>query len=120
MCAFRLLEIISYKILSVQREDIPLEQLSVGGTRTFRVEEIPADEVNLPEDELLIPVAHFHKVSVTCLSMAGTGSRLSVLAPVSRQLNMKCVGSFSWSMFLWLVSVLKVCGQSITWIVSVY
>ncbi|KAK7111658.1 ubiquitin carboxyl-terminal hydrolase 7-like isoform X1 [Littorina saxatilis] len=60
-CKLRLLEIISYKILSVQREDIPLEQLSVGGTRTFRVEEIPGDEVTMAEDELLIPVAHFHK-----------------------------------------------------------
>lgn len=57
----RLLEIISYKILAVQREDILLEHLSVGGTRTFRVEEIPSEETNLAEDELLIPVAHFHK-----------------------------------------------------------
>lgn len=57
----RLLEIISYKILSVQREDVLLDQLSVGGTRTFRVEEIPPDEYSLTEEELLVPVAHFHK-----------------------------------------------------------
>jgi len=26
-----------------------------------RIEEIPRDEVNLADDEMLIPVAHFHK-----------------------------------------------------------
>lgn len=27
----------------------------------FRIEEIPRDELNLAEDEMLIPVAHFYK-----------------------------------------------------------
>jgi ubiquitin carboxyl-terminal hydrolase 7 len=45
----------------VLREDVLLDQLSVGGTRTFRVEEVPPDEYSLTEDELLVPVAHFHK-----------------------------------------------------------
>ncbi|XP_076458949.1 ubiquitin carboxyl-terminal hydrolase 7-like isoform X2 [Babylonia areolata] len=57
----RLLEIISYKILAVQQEDTPLEQLIAGGARTFRVEEVPADETSLHEDEMLVPVAHFSK-----------------------------------------------------------
>lgn len=29
--------------------------------KTYRIEEIPRDEVNLSEDELLIPVSHFYK-----------------------------------------------------------
>lgn len=29
--------------------------------KTYRIEEIPRDEINLPEDELLIPVSHFYK-----------------------------------------------------------
>lgn len=57
----RLLEVISYKIFSVQREDILLECLNPGGTKTFRVEEIPKDELSLAEDELLVPAAHYHK-----------------------------------------------------------
>jgi len=57
----RLLEIISYKILAVQKEELALDHLVVGGTKTYRVEEIPADELNIPSDELLVPVAHFQK-----------------------------------------------------------
>ena len=36
---------------------------STGSTKTLRVEEIPKDEINLGDDEALIHVAHFHKVS---------------------------------------------------------
>lgn len=57
----RLLEIISYKILCVQREDVPLDSLNVAGSKTFRIEEIPVDELHLADDEMLIPIAHFHK-----------------------------------------------------------
>ena len=57
----RLLEIISFKIFSVQREDVLLDSLTQGGTRTYRVEEVPSDEYSLPDDEVLIPVAHFQK-----------------------------------------------------------
>ncbi|KAK0051801.1 ubiquitin carboxyl-terminal hydrolase 7 [Biomphalaria pfeifferi] len=57
----RLLEIISYKILAVQKEDLALDHLVIGGTKTYRIEEIPADEVTMAADELLIPVAHFQK-----------------------------------------------------------
>ncbi|XP_064631404.1 ubiquitin carboxyl-terminal hydrolase 7-like isoform X2 [Lineus longissimus] len=57
----RLLEIISYKIFSIQRDDVLLECLNSAGTKTYRVEEIPKDEMDLGEDEILVPVAHFHK-----------------------------------------------------------
>lgn len=58
----RLLEVISYKIYTVQREDMLLEALNPSGaTKSYRIEEIPKDQVNLGSDEVLIPVAHFHK-----------------------------------------------------------
>lgn len=34
----------------------------VGPTKTYRIEEIPKEEVTLRDSETLIPVAHFHKV----------------------------------------------------------
>uniref|UniRef100_A0A672S0C6 Ubiquitin carboxyl-terminal hydrolase n=1 Tax=Sinocyclocheilus grahami TaxID=75366 RepID=A0A672S0C6_SINGR len=58
----RLLEIVSYKIIGVHQEDELLECLSPAASRTFRIEEIPLDQVDLDkENEMLIPVAHFHK-----------------------------------------------------------
>ncbi|GFR16255.1 ubiquitin carboxyl-terminal hydrolase 7 [Trichonephila clavata] len=57
----RLLEIISYKIFAVQREDMPLDSLANAGTKSLRIEEIPNDELEIADDELLIPVAHFQK-----------------------------------------------------------
>lgn len=57
----RLLEVISCKITNVQREDVQLECLNAANTKTYRIEEIPKDELELADDELLIPVAHFHK-----------------------------------------------------------
>uniref|UniRef100_A0A3B4X2Q6 Ubiquitin carboxyl-terminal hydrolase 7 n=1 Tax=Seriola lalandi dorsalis TaxID=1841481 RepID=A0A3B4X2Q6_SERLL len=58
----RLLEIVSYKIIGVHQEDELLECLSPAASRTFRIEEIPLDQVDLDKDsEMLIPVAHFHK-----------------------------------------------------------
>ena len=33
----------------------------MAGTKTYRVEEIPASEEDMKDDELLVPVAHFHK-----------------------------------------------------------
>ena len=62
---FRLLEVISYKIYSIQREDVSLDALTgQGATKSYRIEEIPVDEVNMGSDETLIPVAHFHKVRI--------------------------------------------------------
>ena len=57
----RLLEIVSYKIQSVVYEEIRLDMLNTSPPRWFRVEEIPKDELEVAEDELLIPVAHFSK-----------------------------------------------------------
>ena len=34
-----------------------------GSTKSYRIEEIPKEEVTLRDNETLIPVAHFHKVS---------------------------------------------------------
>ncbi|XP_064603934.1 ubiquitin carboxyl-terminal hydrolase 7-like isoform X2 [Liolophura sinensis] len=57
----RFLEVISYKVFAVQREDMVLESLNTASTKTYRIEEIPVDEVDIAEDETLIPVAHFQK-----------------------------------------------------------
>jgi hypothetical protein len=34
-----------------------------GSTKSYRIEEIPKEEVTLRDNETLIPVAHFHKVN---------------------------------------------------------
>ncbi|ELT89456.1 hypothetical protein CAPTEDRAFT_149911 [Capitella teleta] len=57
----RLLEIISYKIFGVQKEDFLLECVNTTGTKTYRIEEIPRDQLELTAEELLVPVAHFNK-----------------------------------------------------------
>lgn len=43
-----------------------LDNLSNTGTRSLRIEEIPKDELEIGDDELLIPVAHFQKVWSYC------------------------------------------------------
>ena len=58
----RLLEVISYKILGIKKEETSLNSLNPPGSKVFRIEQIPEDEDNLAEDEFLVPVAHFHKV----------------------------------------------------------
>lgn len=57
----RLLEIVSYKIQSIVYEEIRLDMLNTSPPRWFRIEEIPKDELEIADDELLIPVAHFSK-----------------------------------------------------------
>ncbi|GAB6025849.1 Ubiquitin carboxyl-terminal hydrolase 7 [Chamberlinius hualienensis] len=57
----RLIEVIGYKIGCIQREDVQLECLNPTGTKTLRIEEIPKDELELAEDEALVPIGHFHK-----------------------------------------------------------
>ena len=59
----RLLEVTSNKIGTQPHENVLLETLTAGGTRAYRLEEVPCEDLNLAEDELLIPVAHFHKES---------------------------------------------------------
>lgn len=57
----RLLEIISSKVFNIVANDVPLEHLISQAQRTFRIEEIPEDELELGKDEILVPVAHFNK-----------------------------------------------------------
>ena len=57
----RILEMYCSKLSPGPREDVRLENLNTSGTKLYRIEEIPNDELNLAEDEMLIPVAHFHK-----------------------------------------------------------
>nr|CAD7593068.1 unnamed protein product [Timema genevievae] len=57
----RIFEINCNKIASGPKEDTLLEALNSTGTKVYRIEEVPKDELNLAEDEMLIPVAHFYK-----------------------------------------------------------
>lgn len=57
----RILEINCNKLLPGPRDDVPLDNLNATGTKLYRIEEIPNDELNLADDEMLVPVAHFHK-----------------------------------------------------------
>ncbi|KAJ4444389.1 hypothetical protein ANN_06181 [Periplaneta americana] len=57
----RIFEINCNKIAYGPKEDAPLESLNTTGTKIYRIEEIPRDELNLADDEMLIPVAHFYK-----------------------------------------------------------
>lgn len=58
----RCLEITSNKITSRMPEDVLLECLNpTAGNKTFRIEEIPREELRINADEFLVPVAHYFK-----------------------------------------------------------
>ena len=57
----RLLEISCNKLSPGPKDDVPLENLNSGNNKIYRIEEVPKDELNLADDEMLVPVAHFHK-----------------------------------------------------------
>lgn len=57
----RILEMTCNKLSPGPGDDTPLDHLNTSGTKLYRIEEIPLDEVNLAEGEMLVPVAHFHK-----------------------------------------------------------
>ncbi|XP_071444786.1 ubiquitin carboxyl-terminal hydrolase 7 [Hetaerina americana] len=57
----RFLEVTCYKIAYGPHEDTSLESLSSSANKTYRIEEVPRDELNLADDEMLIAVGHFHK-----------------------------------------------------------
>ncbi|XP_074039373.1 ubiquitin-specific protease 7 isoform X4 [Leptinotarsa decemlineata] len=57
----RLTEINGNKVSMGPKDDTPLESLVVAATKMYRVEEIPRDELQVADDEMLVPCAHFHK-----------------------------------------------------------
>ena len=57
----RMVEIISCKIFSLSREEATLESLQSAGTKNYRLEEVPKDQAELGEGDVLVPVAHFSK-----------------------------------------------------------
>lgn len=59
----RLLEVVSSKINYIITNDILLECLNATGTKSYRIEEIPKDQLKLEPNEFLLPVAHFQKES---------------------------------------------------------
>ncbi|XP_077980640.1 ubiquitin carboxyl-terminal hydrolase 7-like [Glandiceps talaboti] len=58
----RLLEVIGNKIFQIQTDHVYLDCLNTTGTsKTYRIEEIPQDQLHLKDDEMLVCVAHFQK-----------------------------------------------------------
>lgn len=57
----RLLEIQSHKIFSICRTDLRIDCFANTHTKTFRVEEIPPDQLQVAENEMLVPVGHYQK-----------------------------------------------------------
>lgn len=59
----RLVEIISHKIFGLTRPEQTLESLrvQVGGTKNYRLEEMPREQEELQEGDILVPVAHYNK-----------------------------------------------------------
>lgn len=55
---------ISCKIFKVEKDEALLDCLSVAGTKVYRIDEIPRSEFSMASDEFIVPVAHFHKVSI--------------------------------------------------------
>lgn len=60
----RLLEITSNRIIQILKEDVLIECLNTTAAKSYRIEEIPKDEVDLEPNEFLMPVAHFHKETI--------------------------------------------------------
>ena len=57
----RLLEVSSNRITTIHNDDIQLECLNPVGNKTFRIEEIPKDEIVKESGDFVIPVTHFQK-----------------------------------------------------------
>lgn len=64
----RLLKVHNHKIVTIYKDDTLLETLQSAepiapqsAQKTFRIEEVPVEDLQLSEQEMLIPVAHFTK-----------------------------------------------------------
>lgn len=57
----RLLDIVAHKIIGLNSHDTRIETLTCASTKSFRVEEVPRDQEQVGENEVLVPVVHFQK-----------------------------------------------------------
>ena len=69
-CVLRMLDVVQSRISSIMREDVLLECLQTAPPKSYRIEEVPNDELNLGQDDLLVPAAHFNKVHYDCMAFA--------------------------------------------------
>ena len=60
----RLLEITSNRIIQILKDDVLVECLNSTASKSYRIEEIPKDELNIEPNEFLMPVAHFYKETI--------------------------------------------------------
>lgn len=49
------------KVIMGPKDDTLLETLGVTSAKIYRIEEVPRDELQVAEDEMLVSCAHFHK-----------------------------------------------------------
>nr|XP_032519443.1 ubiquitin carboxyl-terminal hydrolase 7-like [Danaus plexippus plexippus] len=57
----RIVEVSCHKVLPGPDPELTLDQVTISPPRLYRIEEIPRDEIDLQEDEILVPCAHFQK-----------------------------------------------------------
>lgn len=57
----RLLELISCKVYVIYRPDMNIDHLTNTTTKSYRIEEVPSEQIEPAEDEMLVPVAHYQK-----------------------------------------------------------
>ncbi|XP_044758285.1 ubiquitin carboxyl-terminal hydrolase 7 isoform X2 [Coccinella septempunctata] len=98
----RLTEVNCNKVAMGPKEDTPLDTLSMVAAKIWRIEEVPKDELNLQEDEMLISCAHFHK---EVFSTFGTPFLIKIkqgetFAKVKERIQKKlCVPEKEWEKF---------------------
>merc|ERR1712173_161997 len=57
----RMLDIISNKIYNINSLETIIDNLTITGTKTYRIEEIPQNQLDPTEEEVLIPITHFQQ-----------------------------------------------------------
>ncbi|XP_044253293.1 ubiquitin carboxyl-terminal hydrolase 7 isoform X1 [Tribolium madens] len=57
----RFTEVSCNKVALGPKEDTPLDHLVINAAKVYRIEEVPRDELQINEDEMLISCAHFQK-----------------------------------------------------------
>eukprot|EP00095_Tigriopus_kingsejongensis_P009858 maker-scaffold853_size88743-snap-gene-0.13 protein:Tk09858 transcript:maker-scaffold853_size88743-snap-gene-0.13-mRNA-1 annotation:"ubiquitin carboxyl-terminal hydrolase 7" len=57
----RLLDIVSHKINNINPDNSRIETLPTTQSKSYRIEEIPEDQMKVNDNEMLVPVVHFQK-----------------------------------------------------------
>ena len=83
------------------KEDIRLDSLnSVTSTKSYRIEEVPRDELNLSSDEALVPVAHFHREMFATFGMPFL-FKIKDVSNITEVLSLLCLPYFSCGLYMY-------------------